>query len=205
MALCEVHRDVGVADDLVRCAAVGLDRDADARRHERLPAADDERLAQPGDDPLGRVHRLRGARDVLEQDRELVTAETAGGVPAPAALAQALGDLDKQLVARAVTEAVVDRLEVVEVEQNDGVMLTGVLHARERIRGPVTEQRPIRKVGQVVVKGLVLELGFEPPALADIAAVDHERGDVGIGAQRDGRLSRRPRRIAPTLARPATS
>ncbi len=49
--LGEVHRDVGVADDLIRLPTVVLDGDSDARRDECLPPADGERLSQSGGDP----------------------------------------------------------------------------------------------------------------------------------------------------------
>ena len=57
---------------------------------------------------------------VLEQDRELVTPEAADGVAAARAFAQPLGDPEQHLVAGLVAEGVVDVLEVVEVEHQDG-------------------------------------------------------------------------------------
>ena len=89
--------------------------------------------------------------------------------PARIAPREPLGDPDEQLVPRRVTEGVVDDLEVVEVEEDDGdgppvppVQGQGVLQ-------PVEEQRPVGQAGQHVVEGLVpqqrlagRQLGGEP-------------------------------------------
>ena len=56
--------------------------------------------------------------DVLEQDRELVAAEARGHVGAARARVQPARELDQHLVAGGVAERVVDRLEVVEVEED---------------------------------------------------------------------------------------
>ena len=54
----------------------------------------------------------------FEDDRELVTAETGNAVAFPDRIDQALGHLLEQPVADGVTEAVVDGLELVEVEEH---------------------------------------------------------------------------------------
>jgi hypothetical protein len=69
------------------------------------------------DDPalLGGLLRLRA--EILEHDHELVTAETGDGIAVPNAAGQALGDLLQQQITHGVTERVVERLEVVEVDE----------------------------------------------------------------------------------------
>ena len=61
-----------------------------------------------------------GVVGVLDHDRELVAAQAGDHVLGPQARAQARGDRDQQLVAGGVAEAVVDRLEVVEVDEQHG-------------------------------------------------------------------------------------
>ena len=82
VALGDVHRGVGVADQLVGVGAAVLGRDRDAQR-----AADRQLLVRGGQrrgdglhDALGGVGRLLHALDVLQQHGELVAAEAGGGV-----------------------------------------------------------------------------------------------------------------------------
>ena len=63
---------------------------------------------------------MHGIADVLDQDGELVAAEPRDRVRRPHGFAQPGGDLLQHLVARGVAEAVVDGLEIVEVEEDDG-------------------------------------------------------------------------------------
>ena len=70
---------------------------------------------QVGDDALGERGGL--LEPVGDQDGELVAAEPADQVAVPDRGAQPRGDLDQQVVARLVAGDVVDRLEAVEVEQ----------------------------------------------------------------------------------------
>src|SRR5207302_4217862 len=64
--------------------------------------------------------RLPRAPDSLAHDDELVAAESGDGVTGPHGLAQTLGDGHQHAVAGRVTPAVVDELESVEVEEEDG-------------------------------------------------------------------------------------
>ena len=70
-------------------------------------------------DPIGDLVGVRGIGDVLEQERELVAAEAGHRVAGADRRAQPLADLLEHAVARLVPEAVVDRLEVVEVHEQD--------------------------------------------------------------------------------------
>ena len=90
-ALGRVHRDVGVAQQLVGGLAPACrdgDADAGARRAPPCRRAANG-LAQRLDDALGHVDRRRVVVGVLEQDRELVAAEARGGVAGADAAAAA--------------------------------------------------------------------------------------------------------------------
>ena len=54
---------------------------------------------------------------------------------------QPLGDLDEQEVARRVAEEVVDLLEAVEVEEEDGDAVAA--RGLERVLDAIAEQRPV--------------------------------------------------------------
>ena len=72
-----------------------------------------------------------------------------------------LGRDDQQRVADGVAEAVVDRLEVIEIEEEHGDRRPLAGPARQRVAHAVLEQRAIGEAGQRIVERLVGELRFE--------------------------------------------
>ena len=79
-------------------------------------------------------------------------------------------DLDQQLVAAGVSEAVVDDLEAVQVEEQHGV-IAAVRSARTRDcrRQFLLEVQPVRQTGQKVVRRVVFELALHAALLGDVA------------------------------------
>ena len=127
---------------------------------------------------LGRVGGLLNVVDVLEQEGELVAAEARGGVARAHARCKPLRDLGEHLVAGRVPEAVVDRLEVVEVEEHDRDAAVLAAIARDRVAHALREQCAVGEPGDRVVEGLVRELLLEGLALAHVAAVEDDAADV---------------------------
>ena len=102
------------------------ERDADARVHRHLAAGDRERRLEGRDQALARPLRARRRRRGVRAPR--TRPHRAGqGCPGAEALVQPPRHRDEQLVAGVMAEAVVDRLEVVEVEEQ---------HCRIRRRRP---------------------------------------------------------------------
>ena len=185
LALGDVHRGVRVADQLVgvrRRAAVD-DRDAEAGTHGELLVLDGQRHGERLDDPLGRVGRGLRAVGALEQHGELVAAEAGGGVARADARRQPLRDLVEHLVAGRVAEAVVDGLEVVEVDEDDRQPVVLAPRAGDGVAHALAEQRAVGEVGHRVVERLVGELLLERLALADVAAVEDDAADVLVVEQ----------------------
>jgi hypothetical protein len=165
-ALGDVHGDVGVAQQLGLVDGLALvEGDADAGADGDLPADQGERRAQGGQDPLGEHPRRLEIR-VLGQDGELVAAQPADGVVLAQAAAQPGPDLAQQPVPGAVTQAVVDHLEVVQVDEEHGHAAAVAARPGQRVPDPVVEQRPVGQVGEAVVERQVLELGRQGVALA---------------------------------------
>ena len=106
---------------------------------------------------------------------------------------QAAADLDEQPVAGVVPEAVVDRLEVVEVdEQHDVARRAGPVPG-DRPLDPVAKLPPVGEPSQRVVEGAVDQLVLERLALVDDAVVDDDPLDGGLVEQvGDGRLHPAP-------------
>src|SRR3954471_13516881 len=125
-----IHRGVGVADEVVgRGVRVGGECNADARGDVRLSAVELERERQRLDEALGAGDRVIFVGDVLADEDELVAAEACQQLVAADGLAQARGDGEQQAITGVVAEAVVDDLEAVEVDEEDGDLLTAAVDA----------------------------------------------------------------------------
>jgi hypothetical protein len=182
--LGRVHRDVGVAQQPFGREPRRAQRDAHARAHRHLAPVDPHRPAHRAHQALGEGrHVLRRPRR-LDEHGELVAAEPRHRVaPARGAL-QAAGDLRQQAVAGAVAQRVVDRLEVVEVEQEHrdavavgrrGVRAAAGLGAGERVGEAVAEEGAVGQAGERVVEGLVRELRLAAAQVGDGARQPGER------------------------------
>ena len=175
-----VHREVGVPEHVVRGDVGTGALQAEARRRGDLAPVEDERRLERAAQALGDLPRLVGAREILEQDGELVAAEPRGGVLGAQAGRQSLGGRAQQLVADRVAEAVVDRLEVVEIDEDHRELTVVAPAARERQGQAILEQRPVGETGEVVVERLMAELLLERDALGDVAEVEQDPVDQGI-------------------------
>ena len=123
LCLCLVHGQVGVAQEQVAIVPRRGDRVSDTGPDEDLGLPDLEcgcqRVHQSTPQVVG-IH-LRG--NVLGQNGELVATQPRDGVDGAHGAAQSLADRGEQQVARRVAKAVVDRLEVIEVQEEDGQTL----------------------------------------------------------------------------------
>ena len=121
LRLRAIQRRVRVAKDVlgmrVRRAAVG---DADRSAAEDFESAQPERNAQLFPQTVGDLACVGGGGDVLEQDGEFVSAQASHAVAGPQAGLEPSGNFDQELVAADVPEAVVDHLEAVDVQDQDG-------------------------------------------------------------------------------------
>ena len=147
-----------------RLRVVGVPReeaDAQRRRHVELGAGDLERLPQRRLDPRrdglghdgGGVSLGKGRRqlEIGEQHQELVSSGASHQVGLACRLAESLRDQDDQLVARLVPQAVVDQLEVVDIDRDDGDAQPVPASPGERELQELVEQDPVGEAGQLVV------------------------------------------------------
>ena len=148
----------------------------------QLAPGDRERVAQGGEHALGDDRRLAGVADVLQQHRELVAAEAGDGVAGTDRAVEPLGDGLQELVADGVSERVVDQLEAVEVEEEDGcaALRPAAARAAQRLLEPVEEQRAVREAGQRVVQRAVAEALDRAAVVGRVADGALER--VGVEA-----------------------
>ena len=163
-----VHRDVGVAEEVVGRLAVGAaERDADAGGDHRRRVAQVERLAEGVGQADGDRQGAFLVPDVVEEDGELVAAEAGRGVARP----ERGGDphrrgRDEDVVAARVAEGVVEDLEVVEVDEQDAERPAATAAAPlEGLDDPIAEEDAIGQAGQAVVQRLVADLVVETGVL----------------------------------------
>ena len=188
--------------------------DPEARAHEHLAVRKHhgllERIAQAHGDPRG----LGQAQALLAQHHELIAAEARERVLGAQQLRQPPRHLDEHAIAAVVAEAVVDRLEVVDVDEEDRHLpARRPLQALERHPEAVEEQRAVGQVGERIVhrpaqKGTLGPLALERVAQrprdrrrvdapdqvvlgARLQRRDRERLVVGTGEHHDGGLRRR--------------
>jgi hypothetical protein len=163
--LRSIHGDVGAAQQLV---GVSTDCDADARGDEHLSPVDFERRLERGGDSLGRIEGRSRGIGLFDQDRELVAAHARDRVGRRERRAQALADRLQQLVAGEVSQTVVDRLEVVEIEEQHG-RVSGAHD--ECMLDAIREQGSIREACQRVVERLMAELLLGLTPVGDVEEV----------------------------------
>ena len=118
--LGRVHGQVRVAQQLVDAGARGAVGDPDARRRADLRGRQRHGCLEHPEDALGDAGGVVGPGQLVDEDGELVAAQAGGGVAGTEARDDPLAHRDQQRVARGVPEAVVHRLEVVEVDEHDG-------------------------------------------------------------------------------------
>ena len=110
-------------------------------------------------------------RRALEQHRELITAESGDGVALTEGLLEAPRDLDEQRVAGRMAEAVVDRLEVVEIDEEHRRPAVPRRHGRAGTGHRIVERDAIEQPGQRVERRPVRVQGRER-----LQQVDHHDG-----------------------------
>ncbi|MCY1304949.1 hypothetical protein D9M70_547240 [compost metagenome] len=109
---------------------------------------------------FGDRNRLFGVRAVFAQQGELVSAHARHGDVFREGIAQALGCLLQQLIAGAMAEAVIDVLEVIEVEQHHRAGRLIRPGARQGVANAVDEQQAVGQAAQGIVERLVKQLAF---------------------------------------------
>ena len=77
-------------------------------------------------------------------------------------------------------QTVVDRLEVIDVQEKHGDRVKRPVAPVHGVGKPVEEQGTIGQAREGVMEGLAFELAFEGAALRHVSAVEHDRPDVGL-------------------------
>jgi hypothetical protein len=152
------------------------DADADARGQMQVVTLVDKWSREFGQQPFGDKGTLL-ARS-FAQDGELVSPEAREGVVLAHCRLHPLSSRQEQSVTDAVSQAVIDQFEAVEVheEHRDGVAVA--VQAGERVAEPVEEERPVRQARQRIVERLVCELFLDASPSRDVVHLGDEVPDL---------------------------
>ena len=120
----------------------------------------------------------RSAVEVGQQEQELVAAEPRDHVGLARADAEAIRQLDQQLIAGVMPEGVVHELEVVEVQEQHADPQVEAPRARQRALEHLLEQRAVRQAGELVVVGEERDLLLGQLPLRDVE--DHSLDQPGL-------------------------
>ena len=172
-ALGGVERAIGLTQHRVRRRRAVGERDADAGGDlTRRLALDVVGAAELDQQTLGQRHRQL-AGSARQQQRELVAAEPGGEARLRQRPAQPVGELAQERVAGLMPELVVDRLEAVEVEEEErGAGGQGALGGALAQAAP--QHRPVRQAGQGVVMGEPVDLLLGPALARHVLEGDDE-------------------------------
>ena len=130
-----------------------------------------------------RPGRGLGFGHVAQQQRELVAAESGDGVATAHTRPQSLGDDHQDLVADGVAEAVVDRLEVVEIDEEQGDSVVRALGPLNPLFHAIAKEHAIGQIGQRIVERLMRKLVLEALAVADVAGGQDQPAHIDVVEQ----------------------
>ena len=198
-----VQGEVCVLQQLLDLDAVPREeRHADTRADDHLLVMDLKGLIDRLDQALAQEIGLSGAMRAHLHHGELVAAEPGTGIRLANAGGDPLGHRDQEIVAREVAERIVDVLEVVEIDQQQGDRLVASAGLGDSVLQAVVQQDPIGQPGQRVVMRHVVNLLLGSLALGYV--VEHPDETIGraLGSRhhRGGKQDRAP--ITGTGAQP---
>ena len=174
-----VHGDVGERVEFLALLLAARHRDARAhpQRHRIGQGAGDG-----GIQPVEQRLRRGGLVPCDLKDAEFVAAEPRDQIARPDAILQQRRHALERLVAAGMAVAVVDRLELVEVDGEHRQPFAGAPAARHRLRQPGFEHQPVGQAGEHVV------MREERGAAFGGAAFFHRRAIFGQPARKIAQL-----------------
>src|SRR5439155_26145389 len=198
-----IHGKVRVVQQVLRLLVAGLaQRHADAGGRDDLPAFERHRRGERVLDAARHVLRVGRTDDLLEQYGELVAPEPRHDIARPHARSQASRDLRQQAIAGRVVEVIVDRLELVGVDEQDGEPVIRIPPpARLGLRHALDQVSAVRQVGQRVVQRRVQQLLLDTLALGDIVGDRRGADDLAVRVE-DRRDGERDLDVRAVLAHP---
>ena len=149
--LAAVQRQIGAAHQrLLAIAVLRRARNADGGADMQIGGADSDGAGQLGDDLAGEPVQGLFVTAAAPDDCEFVAAEATDDAIAADAGFQPAGDFAQQLVADRMAERVVDQLEAVEIDQQQGAGAIAADLAEQRFLQLLAQQQAVGNSGQRV-------------------------------------------------------
>ena len=106
----------------------------------------------------------------MQADGELVTSEAGNRVRTAHDTFQPLRHLLEQFISSLVTQGIIDLLEVVEINEQQGHLQPVAAGLMQRLVQAVQQHRPVGQTGQAVIVGQLVKLllTFEQRLVADL-------------------------------------
>ena len=150
-----VHGHVGAADKFCCIGRVfRIDRNANARRRQKLRIRNPEGLAQFLLDFFRDHSNVIAVRQRRQQDGEFIPPLARQGVAIAQAFAHTRRKLPQKLVANGMAIGVVDQLEAIKIEKHHGQFFFAAARLDNGHFQAVHEQVAIGQPGQQIVQGL---------------------------------------------------
>ena len=128
----------------------------------------------------GQERRVLGPRHPALDDREFVGVEPRQHIVLAQRRAQPLADAAQQLVADAMAERIVDRLEIVEAEHEHRHLLGVAARAQQDVVHLLTQQIAVRQPGQAVMLGHEGQPRLGALAFGDVHQRQQHRRPVAV-------------------------
>lgn len=174
-----IHRCIRVFQQRVRIPAiVREERHPDAHRHRQFMAVHPQGRLERGKHLAG--YRLRGGvvRDILQNNYKFIAAETSDGIGFPQAVLQPLRHGFQHGIARGMPQAVIDRLEMIDIHEQHGERALRPLGPRQGVAESILQQLPVRQLGERIIIRLMEELSGEGAGFRDIMIDGHRADEV---------------------------
>ena len=180
-----VHRHVGFLEQRAIVSTVlRIDRHANRHRRVQFLLGNLERLIQPHHQFACKGRDGIGFGDIRQQQQKLIPALAAHRIGGAHALFKPLRHLDQQLIADVMPQHIVDRLETVEIDQQQCHLGAGTRRKGNRLLQAVLEQLLIRQLRQHIVVEQEFGALFRPTTLGNIGKHPNAIVDPAIAAQR---------------------
>lgn len=183
-----VHHGVGLAEEgFGGGVGVVVAGDADAGPDLRRVVAEGDRLGDGRREGGREGDRLAGVGAMVEEDGELIPAEASDGRACGGAAAQAPRGNGQDDVPGGVAELVVDVLEAIQVDEEDGDAAGQLWLPGDGRCQLCHEVGAVGEAGEGIVGRLVEEMGFELALRGDVAEGAPEGGHArGLAAEVEG-------------------
>ncbi|MNO99281.1 hypothetical protein D3C76_910470 [compost metagenome] len=168
------QRRVGIAQQLLGAQGIaGEQADTNTCADEQALLIELEGLLHRINDILRQCCSLADLRALLGEYGKLVATQASQGHAATEQRLETLAHHFEQLITDIVPKAVVDALEMVQVQQQQGTTALVGLGRGQRLFGAVVEQQAVRQVGERIMMGQVGQLALAVLDRADIAEHRH--------------------------------